>query len=86
MREKIEGLTNAVRKVLREDDSAVWWKDICCEIKDRGLVSITAAQEEITYGQPNFHHSVRRVLTELVRRREAIRVNRGMYKWHASTT
>ncbi len=86
MREKIEGLTNAVRTVLREHDSALWWKDICCEIKHSGLVSITAEQEEVTYGQPNFYHSVRRILTELIRRGEVIRVKRGMYKGRASTT
>lgn len=47
---------------------------------------ITAEQEEITYGQPNFHHSVRRILTELVRAGEVIRVNRGIYKRHVSIT
>ena len=80
MREKIKGLTDAVRQVLEEHDSALWWKEICNEIKDRSLVNITPEQEEITYGQPNFHHSVRRILTELVRRGVAIRVNRGMYE------
>lgn len=72
MREKIEGLTDAVRQVLKGHNNALWWKSICYEIKDRGLVHITAEQEEITYGQPNFHHSVRRILTELVRAGEVI--------------
>ena len=83
MRERIEGLTDAVRQVLRDHDGPIWWKDICDEIKERGLAVITPEQEELTYGQPNFHHSVRRILTELTRPRrgEAIRVSRGMYKW-----
>ena len=59
MRERIEGLTDAVRQVLQEHDSALWWKKICHEIKDRGLVRITPEQEQITYGQPNFHHSIK---------------------------
>lgn len=63
MRERIEGLTDAVRQVLQEHDSALWWKKICHEIKDRGLVRITPEQEQITYGQPNFHHSIRCILT-----------------------
>lgn len=80
MRKRIEGLTDAVRQVLKEHEDAIWWKDICNEIKDRKIVDITPEQEELTYGQPNFHHSVRRTLTNLVRNGEAIRVSRGMYK------
>ena len=80
MRKRIEGLTDAVRQVLKEHEDAIWWKDICDEIKDRKIVDITPEQEELTYGQPNFHHSVRRTLTTLVGSGEAIRVSRGMYK------
>jgi len=86
MRKKIIGLTNAVRELLREHDGAISSKDICHMIKDKGLVSITAEQEEITYCQPNFYHAVRRTLLGLVRKQEAVRVSRGMYKWHASNT
>ena len=80
MRERIKGLTDAIRQILEEHDHAIWWKDICQEIKDRHLVHITPEQEEITYGQPNYHHSVRRTLTALVRQGEANRVTRGMYQ------
>jgi len=80
MRRKIIGLTNAIRQILKSRDEAVWWKQICDEIKDKGLLDITPQQEEITYGQPNFHHSVRRILSELVKRGEIIRVSRGMYE------
>lgn len=80
MRRKIIGLTNAIRQILKSHDEAVWWKQICDEIKDKGLLDITPQQEEITYGQPNFHHSVRRILSELVKRGEIIRVSRGMYE------
>lgn len=80
MRRKIMGLTNAIRQILKSHDEAVWWKQICDEIKDKGLLDITPQQEEITYGQPNFHHSVRRILSELVKRGEIIRVSRGMYE------
>ena len=80
MRPKIIGLTNAIRQVLMNHDDAIWWKQICEEIISRGLLNITLQQKEITYGQPNFHHSVRRILSELVKRREVIRVSRGMYQ------
>ena len=80
VRPKIIGLTNAIRQVLMSHDDTVWWKQICDEIKDKGLVDIIPQQEEITYGQPNFHHSVRRILSELVKRGKVNRVSRGMYK------
>ena len=56
-------------------DDAVWWKQICEEIRYQGLLDITPQQEEITYSQPNFHHSARRILSELVKRREANRIS-----------
>lgn len=80
MRQKIIGLTNAIRKVLESHNDAVWWKDICYEIQERALVEITPEQEEITYGQPNWHHSVRKRLSELVSKGEVIRVPKAMYK------
>lgn len=83
MRKRIEGLTGAVRQVLENHGTALWWKDICLEIKDRNLVYIEPEQEELTHGQPNFHHSVRRILTELVRGREVMRIERGMYIIHS---
>ncbi len=48
-------------------------KQICHEIKDKGLVDISPRQEEITYGQPNFHHSVRKTLSMLTERGEVDR-------------
>lgn len=80
MRPKIIGLTSAIRRVLEGHADAVNWKQICDEIKDKGLVDISPEQEEITYGQPNFHHSVRRILYELIKRGEVIRPCRGMYE------
>jgi len=79
MRKRIEGLTDAVSKVLRDHNAVLSWKEICLEIRGKGLVHITPEQEEITYDQPNFYHSVRRMLTELVRRGKVTRVDRGMY-------
>jgi len=84
MRERIVGLTDAIRQVLKKHDHPMWWKDICDEIKYSGMVSITPEQEEQTYGQPNFHHSVRKRLSELVERRETNRVSRGVYQRRSS--
>jgi len=80
MRPKVVGLTNAIRRALESHADAVSWKQICGEIKDKGLVDISPEQEEITYGQPNFHHSVRRILSELIKRGEVIRPSKGMYE------
>jgi hypothetical protein len=85
MRERIVGLTDAVREVLKEHDYPMWWEDICDEIRCGGIVSITPEQEEETYGQPNFQHSVRRILSELVKRGEIIRVSRGTYQRYPTT-
>jgi len=80
MRQKIIGLTNAIRKVLESQNNAIWWKDICYKIQERNLVEITPEQEEITYGQPNWHHSVRKRLSELVTNGEVTRDSKAMYK------
>jgi hypothetical protein len=84
MREPIVGLTDAIRQILKKHDHPMWWKDICYEIRYGGVVSITPEQEEETYGQPNFQHSVRRILSELVKRGETIRVSRGTYQRRSS--
>ncbi len=80
MRQKIIGLTNAIRQVLESHSGAVRCKQICYEIKDKGLVDISPEQEEITWGQPNFHHSVRKILSVLSERGEIIHLSRGIYK------
>jgi hypothetical protein len=79
MRERIKGLTNAIRQVLRGHETILSWREICLEIRSNDLVHISPEQEEITYGQPNFYHSVRRTLTELMRRGDITRVARGIY-------
>jgi hypothetical protein len=81
MRPKIDGLSNAVRQVLRSHSGAMHWREIADDIKAKGLVSISPEQEEITYGQPNYHHSVRKSLSNLYRMREVDRPSRGMYEW-----
>jgi len=73
MRQKVIGLTNAIRRVLESHGGAVGCKQVCHEIKDKGLVDISPRQEEITYGQPNFHHSVRKTLSMLTERGEVDR-------------
>jgi predicted transcriptional regulator of viral defense system len=80
LRPKIIGLTDAIRKVLINHNDAVWWKQICDEIRYQGMLNITTEQEEITFGQPNFYHSVRRILSELVKNGEVDRVSRGIYQ------
>lgn len=80
MRKPIIGLTNAIRDVLESHSQAIQWKYICCEIQKRNLVEITPEQREITYGQPNWHHSVRRILSELGRKGEIVHVSRGVFR------
>jgi predicted transcriptional regulator of viral defense system len=80
MRPKIAGLTDAIRQVLESKTDSIHWKQICNEIKEKNLVDINPQQEEITYGQPNFHHSVRRIISELIKRGEVVRISRGIYQ------
>lgn len=77
MREKIEGLVKAVRQSF-EDGSTISLAEIYEEVKKK--VDLTSEQEEITYGQPNFQHSVRRTLSTLVEKGEIIRVGKGKYR------
>lgn len=79
MRERIVGLTDTIRQVLGEAfPSDVSLKEIYAKVRYR--LDITPEQEEITYGQPNYQHSVRRILTELVRSGQVARTGRGMYQ------
>lgn len=78
MRPKIFGLKNAILQVLQNCyDNPVHWKEIANRI--RAYVDITPEQEEETYGQPNFHHSIRKTLSMLVSKGKIIRVSRGTY-------
>jgi len=77
MRKRIDGLTQTIRQLL-EVGNTIGWKEICDEIKNK--IYMTPEQKEITYRQPNFQHSVRRILSELVKRGEVIRVSRGKYR------
>lgn len=78
MREKIKGLTQTVKQILEHRGTTMWLKEIYDEVENR--IHLTPEQKEITYEQPNFQHSVRRVLSELVKREEVIRVGRGKYR------
>ena len=77
---KIAGLKAAVKTVLESHKGDVDTLTICKEIKTKGLVEITQEQEEITYGRPNYYHSVRRIPTELVRSGDLERLSKGRYK------
>lgn len=79
MREPIIGLTEAIRQVLREAHEPLPLRKIYEEIDRK--ISIAPEQREITYGRENWKHSVRRILTELVRNGEVIRTSRATYKW-----
>lgn len=84
MRPRIHGLTNAVDEFLRMAyPQSVWWKDVCDGIVSNSLVAIEPAQEEITWNQPNYQHSVRRILSELVKNQQAVHVKRGYYKYRS---
>ena len=78
MREKIEGLTQIIKQILEKSEAVLGLKEIYDNVEN--IVQLTPEQKEITYGRPNYQHSVRRILTVLVERGEAIRVNRGKYR------
>ena len=35
---------------------------------------------EKTYGQPNFQHSIRKTLLYLIKKREVVRIGKGVYR------
>lgn len=79
MRQRITGLTETIRGLLKEaQGKPLSLMEIYEGVHHR--LDITSEQEEVTYGQPNWHHSVRRILTELVREGEVIRVDTGVYR------
>lgn len=82
MREWIKGLTDVVKKCLCEKNTTISLQEIYECIKNDETLEISQEQNEITYYQPNWHHSVRRILAELVRNNEVKRVRRGVYEWN----
>jgi precorrin-6B methylase 1 len=70
MREKIEGLTQTIKQILRNSEAVLGLEEIYDKVENS--IQLTPEQKETTYGRPNYQHSVRRILTMLVDRREAI--------------
>lgn len=77
MRERIKGLVEVIRQAL-EDGSTLSVGDIYEEVKKK--IDLTPEQKEITYGQPSFHHSVRKALFCLMNHGEIERVSKGKYQ------
>lgn len=77
MRKPIWGLTEAILQTLRVDEDTEALQ-VCLEVKER--LRPTKEQVEKTYGAPNFHHSVYKILSSLVEQGKAIRVRRGVYR------
>ena len=76
MQGKINGIVDVIRQVLRVD-RVLCLEEIYAEVRTR--LDLTSEQKEITYGRPNFEHTVRSILSDLVQRGEVIRVDRGKY-------
>ena len=77
MRERIAGLTDTVRQTL-EDDSPFGLQEIYKKVRRK--LRLTSEQIETTYRTPNFQHSIRAVLSYLVKEGEVIRVSKGRYR------
>lgn len=75
--QKGDGLVNAVRHALRPGRTLAV-NQIYAEVKRR--IRLSPIQEKRTYGQPNFQHSIRSVLSHLRKKGEVIRVKRGKYR------
>lgn len=78
-RERIRGLKRTVLQVLEDNKPrTLSCQEIYAEVARRK--HLTNEQMELTYGQPNFQHSVRRRLSTLVEEREVDRVRKGEYR------
>lgn len=76
-REGIRGLFKTVRQAL-EDGSTLSVGDIYEEVKQN--IDLTPEEKEITWGQPSFHHSVRKALFCLMKKGEIVQVSKGKYR------
>jgi hypothetical protein len=77
MRERIQGLFEVIRQAL-EEGGTLSVGDIYEKVKKN--IDLTPEQKEITHGQPNFHHSVRKVLFRLMKNGEIVRISKGKYQ------
>jgi len=76
-RKPIKGMAKAIRDFLNKHNGIFSVQEVREYIK-RNLI-LTSEQNDITYGQPNWHHSVRKQLSNFVKYDEIIRVEHGKY-------
>lgn len=69
----------AVLKILRDFGESAELQEIYRGIKNSEYVTITPGLEGITYGQPNYYHTTRSILTVLMQKKHVERINRGIY-------
>lgn len=77
MRPRITGLTDAIRQIVNGKEGEVEEREIYEQLTYR--LNIQREQREVTFHQPNFQHSVRKILSYLVERNEIIRVRDGVF-------
>jgi predicted transcriptional regulator of viral defense system len=70
-------LTEIILQILKADRDTDL-QEIYAEIRE--TMPFTREQRETTYRVPNFQHSVRSILSALVKKGKAIRVRRGVYR------
>ena len=69
----------AVLKTLVDLGDNVELQEIYDRIKRSGYVTITLDLEVITYKQPNYYHTVRGILSDLVEKNQVERISKGVY-------
>lgn len=77
MRERIDGLTATILEIVDETNYNVSVSEVYFKVKQR--LTISDEQSEITYNNPNYYNSIRKILSVLVAEGKIIRVHRGIY-------
>ncbi len=79
-REKIPNLSKTIKNYVQEN-----WSVSLDKIYDyvEQTVELSNDRKEITYGMPNWKHSVRRILSGLVKNNFMIRKSGSIYQWNS---
>ena len=74
-----EDWNEAILQIVRAKHGVISLQEIYREMKHNALVT-AHHKESWKDGVPNYHHAIRRRLTDLCRRDDVRRVGRGLYK------
>jgi len=82
MRKPIPMLSIFVKNFFKEKTGPVSLQEIYDYIKNNESIKIPPERMEITYGMPNWQHSIRRIISGLLKQYMIMKVGRSSYVWN----